>query len=157
MEENTNNSKEEINDKSNSKTCGCVIGIIISIGLIIGIFFLIYFFNNKSTPNNPDGATKLLSRSATNKDINVEVSNDLSLSMNCIVKPSTDISNLQITFKFIDKNQNLITTKNKTIGNVTKNNNYSISFALSEFGLTEIFKIQAFYAEVTGGTVSYFG
>lgn len=142
-----------------------LLAIIIVLGLVVGIICGIGFGissknNNQNSgnggTNNLDNPT-LLSRSATNSDIYFKLNNDFSLSINGIITPYEDITNLQLTFIFIDKNGATITTKTKTIGNSTKNIDYTVSFSLSEFTFSQIWNIQKVGVDVTGGSVSYFG
>ena len=147
-----------------SKSHGCIVGVLIVL-IIAGVLSLIIFLvvipalqNNgvvESTVNT-DGAGKLFSRSANNGDIEFNISDDFSFSIDMQITPTTDIKGLQMTFVFLDKNDNELTTRNYTLGNVTKGVKYSVTYRLSEFSLSQMFKIAAVRVRVTGGTVSYF-
>lgn len=128
-----------------------VIALIVIAAAIFGVIKLVNYLIN---PDNKDNAP--LSRVATNNDINIDLSEEFSLSVNYKVTPKVDISNLQITFDFYDGNKQLVTTKIKSVGNVTKNITTTVTVSLSEFSFIEIFKISFVSAKVTGGTVSYF-
>lgn len=98
----------------------------------------------------------LLSRDATNSDIVFDLSNEFSLNIEYKITPIVDINNLEITFKYYDKNNNLLTTKIKNVGNVEEGIEYSITVSLTEFSFLDVFKLHSVSARVTGGTVSYF-
>lgn len=98
----------------------------------------------------------LLSRDAKNSDIDFNLSNEFSLNIEYKITPRVDINNLEITFKYYDKNNNLLTTKIKNVGNVEEGIEYSITVSLTEFSFLDIFKLHSVSARVTGGTVSYF-
>lgn len=98
----------------------------------------------------------LLSRDATNSDIVFDLSNEFSLNIEYKITPRIDINNLEITFKYYDKNNNLLTTKIKNVGNVEEGIEYSITVSLTEFSFLDVFKLHSVSARVTGGTVSYF-
>ena len=95
-------------------------------------------------------------RSATNNDINIDLSEEISLSVNYKILPNVNINDLEITFKYYDNNNNILSTKVKKVGNVTKGNQVTVTISLSEFSFTDIFKINYTSAEVTGGTVPFF-
>lgn len=130
--------------------------IIVGVLAIIAacIFGTIKFVSCLQNPDNNDNS--LLNRVATNNDIYIDLSEEVSLSMNYKVTPKVDISNLQLTFDFYDNNNNIISTKIKSVGNVSKDVTTSVTITLSEFSFVEIFKIVKVSAKVTGGTVSYF-
>ena len=114
--------------------------------------------NNNSNTGGGSSHTstpQLFTRSAKNSDVMLDNSDEISLNTKCIVKPYKDISDLEITFKFFDKNSNLLTTKIKYVGNVIKDTQYTVTVSLSEFSFTEILKIRQYQVLVTGGTVSY--
>lgn len=136
--------------KTNNKILKFII-IIAIIGLII--FGITTTINHFSNPTNNDG-NNLTNRSANNSDIQLKNGDFL----NFKITPKNDITNLEITFQFLDNSKNLITTKTKNIGNVKKDIEYSISFNLSDFSFTETLKLTSYYTKytVTGGTVSYF-
>ena len=157
----------ETNNTGNKKKSKAWIwGIIIPVLVIGGLIIIKVDSNNRNSngssnnflggnSSNKDGEWKLLSRSANNGDVSFASNNDFALNVNCKMTPNVDISGLQITFTFKDKNDNSLTTKTKVMGNVSKNTEYTITFALSEFSLTELFKLDKYYMAVTGGTVSY--
>lgn len=87
------------------------------------------------------------------------INSDLDLSSfggKYIVIPQIDIDNLQITVNYLDKNQNILTSKIENLGNVSKGIQVSFSISLFDLGLSVIWNIQHESIVVTGGTVSYF-
>lgn len=136
------------------------LGIIFVIILIVGgvVFVAKCTLNQASNGEfNTDGNPVLLSRAATLNDFTLTESVEATitnLKESYILVPNVDIKNLEITFKYFDSSKNQIATKTKTIGNVTKSSEYTVSI---EHSLTEIFKISTVSYNVTGGTVSYFG
>ncbi len=98
---------------------------------------------------------KLISREATNNDINLDTSEEISFSINYKMIPYVDIDNLEITFKFYSKDNELLATKVKDVGNVIEGNQYTISISLSEFSFLDLFKINYARYSVTQGTVTY--
>ncbi len=111
---------------------------------------------NFSFTENSDGNNKIFSRSATNNDLYLDLSEEFSFSINYKITPKVDISSLQVSFTYYDKNHSTMVTKVCKIGNVKEGIVYTVSVSLAEFSFIEIFKIQYVSARVTGGTVSYF-
>ena len=112
--------------------------------------FSIFFVTGCNSENT------ILTRDATNNDIDFDLSNEFSLNIEYAITPRVDINNLEITLKYYDKNNNLLTTKIKNIGNVKEDIEYSVIVSLTEFSFLDIFKLHSVSARVTGGTVSYF-
>lgn len=153
---------EETEQKESHIGCITVIIIIVAMLIIGGILFFTVWLPKlraETSTNgaiNTDGAGKLFSRSANNGDIELHVNDDFSLSINIIITPKTDIKNLQITFEFTDGSWNPITTRTHILGNVSTGVEYTVTYRLSEFSFSQMFKIEGVSANVTGGTVSYF-
>lgn len=57
-----------------------------------------------------DDEPKLFTRDATNNDVYIDLSEDFALSINYTVTPKVDINNLQLTFKYYTKSNELLTT-----------------------------------------------
>lgn len=114
---------------------GCLVITIISIIIlvIVGIFVYQKIIKDNGGKINPDATPNLLTRAATNRDIEIEQSLDIALSMNFTLLAKEDISGLEITFDFIDENGKTLATKIKQVGNTTKNASYNISISLAEF------------------------
>ena len=157
----------ENTEVASEKSHGCAIWLLLIIGMII---FVVVLLNNIGKNNekmatsggttvsiggNNDGATKLLSRSARDSDITYRIETELSVIIKIV--PNTDIKDLQVTIYCSDKNDSLITSKTKSLGNVKEGGEYSVTIGLTEFTISEIFKIEYWRLRVTGGTVSYFG
>lgn len=123
---------------------------------IVGAFFLVGFITTRCNLNTPTNTPQLFTRSATNNDITFDLSQEFSFNINYEITPKVDVSGLQITFQYLDSNGNILTTKIKDVGNVKKSTTYTISVSLTEFSLSQIFKIESVSARVTGGSVSYF-
>ncbi len=137
-------------EKTKKKSAFKIILIIALI--IIGILLTGKLINDRIINNNTE--TSLTTRAATINDISMDLNNDFSLSINYKITPKKDITNLEITFKYLNSNKKVLTTKIKQIGNVKEGTQYTVNVSLSEFSLTEIFNINYVEAEVTRGTVS---
>lgn len=99
----------------------------------------------------------ILTRKATNEDIYIDLSQEISFSIKYNVTPKVDINDLEIEFAYFDRNGTFLAFKTKNVGNVTKGQDISVSVSLTEFSLTDLFKIYKTQAKVTGGTVPLFG
>ena len=135
------------------------LGILFLIVIIIGgIVFIAKCVINQASDEgiNTDGNPVLLNRAATNNDFDLTESVEatiLNLKETYILVSNVDIKDLEITFKYYDSSNKLITTKTKYIGNVTKGSEYTVSI---EHTLSEIFSIDHLTYAPTSGTVSYF-
>jgi RNA polymerase subunit RPABC4/transcription elongation factor Spt4 len=146
--------------KKENKKLAQISILIIVIMLIIS---LVIFFTYKIIENSNESSIKitntdktLTSRSATNNDISFSIDNSMSLSINTLITPNVDIKNLTLTYNFLDKAKNILSTKNKIIGNVSKGTIYTVSFSITEFSFNNISNIDSVSCTVSGGTVSYF-
>lgn len=142
---------EQPEKKESEAGAGCF-KFIVALMVICIIAFIAWGFlqgisNNDNSP---------LSRNAKNSDITFEVDNDFSLRVSFEVTPKVDINDLQLTFKFLDDDGDVLTTKTKLLGNVKKGTTYDIDFSLSEFSLSQLWHLHSCSTSVTGGTVSYF-
>ncbi len=139
-------------DKNKKSNISAWIILALILFLIIGgMTTCCVFAANKELPSNEP-----FSRSATNNDIYIDLSEEISLSITYEIVPQVDIKNLEITFKYHTKENKVLSTKIKNIGNVKKGINYPVSVSLGEFSFLDIFKINSTSANVTGGTVSIF-
>ena len=112
---------------------------------------------NGTMQGNKDGNTHLFSRSANINDVIIDYDLDLAnLGVKYIVMPQTDISNLQITINFLDKNKKVLTSKVENLGNVKQGVKVSSSISLFDLGLSVAWNTEYNSFAVTGGTVSYF-
>jgi len=94
-----------------------------------------------------------ISRKAENKDVFLTEKVELSLSLQFAMIPNENIKNLEIDFSFYNNSQ-IITTKKRILGNVTKGMEYTITFYLSEFSFSQFSFITKYSYTVTSGTVS---
>lgn len=99
----------------------------------------------------------LLTRKATNADIYIDLSQEISLSINYKVRPNVDINNLEIEFNYFDRNGTFLAYKTKNVGNVAKGQEITVSVSLTEFSFTDLLKIYSTQAKVIGGTVPLSG
>lgn len=151
-------------DKESNHT-GLKIFLLVAIILIVtvSIIFAVMNSTNNQDINNPNtnnnynsNNTQIFSRDADINDVYLTTNNDFSLEISCTLKPIVDIKNLQLKFVFLDSKGNSLTTKTKSLGNVNKNTDYKVTFALTEFSVSELFKINQYKVSVIAGTVSYF-
>lgn len=147
---------EQEENKTTESGSGCfkfIVGLM-TICIIIGIAWGLFQAN--TTNSNNDGGKTFLSRSAKNSDISFEVNDDFSLRVSFEIVPKVDIDDLQLTFKFLDDDGKLLTTKTKLLGNVKKGSTYNVNFSLTEFSFSQLLNLNSCSTSVTGGTVSYF-
>ena len=121
---------------------------IIAVLIIVALFLGIVIFAIAEV-----GKASVRYRSAMTSDVTVTQEPTLSFSYNLTVTPKNDITDLEITFKFYGDNEQLIATKVKSLGKVSKNANYTVSFSLSEFSISSIWSISKYSWKVTGGQV----
>lgn len=129
-----------------------IIGIIL---LIVIIFAVIQCSLNNNRTENKSQTPQLLRRSARKSDVYIN-SAEYSLGNSFVLTPNIDIEGLEVTFVFYDSNRSEVCRKVKYIGNVTEDNDYTISIGLTEFSFSEILTIQYVSTEISGGSVSYF-
>lgn len=135
------------------------LGVIFLLILIAGgIVFIAKCAINKASnqETNTDGNPILLNRAATLNDFELTENigaSILNLKESYTLIPNVDIKALELTFKYYDNSNNLISTKVKQIGDVTKSTEYTVSI---EHSFSEMIKLEKVNYFVTGGTVSYF-
>lgn len=129
--------------------------LVILIALAIGIFCIVKITECATNDENKDGNGSLISRSARTSDIDIEQSDEFSISFIFILVSEVDIEDLEVTFKFMDENKDSILNIVKQVGNVSADIQYTISISTSEISLSDRFKIEQYTYSVTGGTVSY--
>lgn len=100
--------------------------------------------------------SRMFSREARNADISLDVSGDHVTSVNYLLMPKVDIGELELTFEYEDKNEGVIKSVIKQVGNVKKGYQYTVIVSLAEFTFSELTKIKYQTCEVTGGFVSIF-
>ena len=144
--------------------------------LVIVISLIVTFFPNTNSKNssshnnkNTGGSTtsdttdttqnyvpSLFTRKANWNDMVIDFEwNWSSLSTDMIITPNTDIDDLSIQLSFYDKNENLLCTTSKYIGNVKEGVQITKKISLSEFA-KYIFSIDHTTPTITSGSVSYF-
>lgn len=145
-------------DQQKKGSCGVTFLAVIGVFAIVIVAILVFMrvCDNASNEDNKDGG--LTTRSARNGDISFEDGSDISISLSAVLyfTPNVDIDNLEITLNFMDDDRNVLTTQVKSVGDVQEGGRYSISYSLSDLGLSVIFQCTALSWRVTGGTVSYF-
>ena len=158
----TNQENNQGNNQGNKKR-GRTILIVLLIFFAIGLslYLIVRCSLRASMGNDGSGSSssnipQLITRSAKNSDISIDVVEDISLSNNYMLIANVDIKGLELKFTYLDKNKKIITTVEKTVGNVVKGGQYTVSVSLSEFSFLEFLKISYSQCEVIGGTVSYF-
>lgn len=108
--------------------------------------------NYSSSKTNTQGG--ILSRKATTNDIEYSSSIDISnLSTIVYITPKCDIDDLELKISFYDKNENLLKTITKTIGDVEKGTEVKKTIPLSDF--PNIFKIEYSIITISDGEVPY--
>lgn len=149
---------ENNQSKSNGsflKLLGVVFLILIITG---GLVYAAKLMLNKATDGkaNTDGNPVLLNRAATLNDFTLTESVEssiINLKESYILVPKVDIKNLEITFRYYNESDEIIVTKTKSVGNVKKSSEYTVSI---EHSFSELMKIDYLKYSVSGGTVSYF-
>lgn len=158
------NMSENNNEKKSHGFLKFLIALVIIWGCLFGFVKFVQYQQSNSIvdgngtiQSNKDGNTQLLSRSANNNDVIIDYDLDLAnLGVKYIVMPQTDISNLQITIYFLDKNKNILTSKVENLGNVKQGVQVNSSISLFDLGLSVAWNTEYNSFAVTGGTVSYF-
>ena len=153
MEENTNEQKP----RSTLKIVIAIILVLITIFVVVKIIEYQHSISSTTNQGNSDGNTKLFSRSANNGDIFVDGEIDWSnLGVKYIITPQVDINNLRVTICLLDDNKTILTTIEKTLGNVEEGVQVSVSISLLELSLSNIWNTKYESISVSGGTGSYF-
>ncbi len=145
------------------KSHGCLTALIVLIIFGVIVCFGYVYIQNQLNPNdslnptNQGSSNKLFSRSATTNDILIDYDLDIaSFGMKVTVNPQSDINNLELTIKFLDSNEKVLSTKVKALGNVKKGVQVNFSISIGEMGWSVAWNTKYTLVTVTGGTVSYF-
>lgn len=148
----------ETNEKESH---GCLVACIVVIVIAIIVGVAIYFIFKKVSNNNGYNSdrTRFYERTATLNDITItdESLDFSSFGERMTFTPKCDINNLKITFEFMKGNTSLQKII-KTVGNVKKNNQYSITISLTDLSwdvIKDSFNVQCKYY-VSGGTALVF-
>lgn len=159
--------KEE--EQATKKHSGAIIATIIIVLIVAAVMTwgLIKSFDvsDKTTQNGSSSGSMnsssttvtLFKRDARNSDINLYCDLDMnSFGAKFTITPQVDIEELELEIRFLDKNEQLIKTITKYVGNVKEGVQVSFSISISEIGLINALKIEYGRASVSGGKVSYF-
>ena len=167
QKENNEIQENTANTKSNKPSLpGCIIWIIVT-SIIISIITVVIAGitndnkrneqTNNSTNDYENNEPQLFTRNANNNDIQIKYETNYSaLAVDIIILPNTNIENLEIKIVHCDKNNNVLLTQYKTIGNVTKGIQVKTQMKLLDFSLSDMFKVNSTSITVSNGTVSYF-
>lgn len=127
---------------SNSKALRIVISIVCAFVIISLILWGIGAINNANEPIKADVL-----------DIEFQIDREYKTGLRIIATPEKAINDLEISFKFFDKDDVIVATVKKTIGNVWAKESFQIIFSFSELGVTSIDDIPRYQTMVTGGTI----
>lgn len=153
------------------KSRGCLGTFLAIIGVLAIIVVGIVVFvqcnsngNNSGTSSNGSGNSgggssslpQITYRDANNGDISGDWDSSL-FDQKFVFIPKYNISNLEFTFLIKNKNDQVIKTITKTIGNVTKGQQYTVTLTTTDLGdLGTMWNARTTYLEVTGGRVALF-
>ena len=149
--------KEE--EQRTNKQRGAVIATIIIVLIVAAVMTwgLIKSFDTPDGPIQDGTSVSLFKRDARNSDITLYCDLDMnSFGAKFTITPQVDIEELELEIRFLDKNEQLIKTITKYVGNVKEGVQVSFSISISEIGLINALKIEYGRASVSGGKVSYF-
>ena len=161
-EENKQNAESAQEEKRGH---GCLITVLIFIIIIAIIAVAISVAVNSANEdkkgnnggnNSSNDKPQIFERDANNGDISFDYEYSFPISINIIIVAKVDIKNLSISLLFADENKQTIKTMNKPVGNLDEGERQEITISLTDFSLSEIFKINYTSYRVTGGTVSVF-
>ncbi len=95
-----------------------------------------------------------IGRDATNNDIEIEIQTDITtMSFQAIILPNVDINNLEIEIEFRDKNNVLLKTVTKNIGNVKKGVQVKSYIDSNDLGVSNLLKASKTVSRVISGNV----
>lgn len=150
MEQNNLNSPQKEENSSSGKSC--LVSLIIFILIIALIVWVIQLTTNQDNRDIPS----LTTRKATTNDIDIDSNESNLISIEIVVTPKHDIDNLEITVYYYSETNKLLKTVTKDFGNVKEGGKYTQHVYITDFSLSQIFKLHHCKFTVTGGTVSYF-
>lgn len=143
MKDNESEPEEEKQVKySNAKALRIVISVVCAFVIISLILWGIGAMNKANEPIKADVL-----------DMEFQVDRSYNMGLRIIVTPEKTINDLEISFKFFDKDDIVVCTIKKAVGNVWKDESYQIIFSYSELGVTSLDDIPRYQTMVTGGTV----
>lgn len=161
QQENNADQSTTVSTSQERSGCGCFIAFVVIVLIAIAVIFLIFLIENEQDNSGDKSSSNVInqvtSRDATNRDINIDSKLNVgSLSLDIIILPDSNIDDLEITIKYLDKNHNVLRTDVKRIGNVKAGIQVTKSISLAEFPFSLILKVDSCQIAVSGGTVSYF-
>ena len=113
--------------------------------------------NNKGNSNNKNPIQQLLTRDATNSDIEYEAETNIKkLGVDINIHPNCDIEDLEIKIEILDGDKKVIETINKFIGNVKEGVEITRTVSITDMSFINTLKSRYFRVTVIGGTISYF-
>lgn len=143
MNDNESEPEEEKQVKySNAKALRIVISVVCAFVIVSLILWGIGAMNKANEPIKADVL-----------DMEFQVDRSYNMGLRIIVTPEKNINDLEISFKFFDKDDIVVCTIKKAVGNVWKDESYQIIFSYSELGVTSLDDIPRYQTMVTGGTV----
>lgn len=119
--------QEEIDNKQipkHSTSQGCFIAIATIIIVVVLTVLCLHF---------------LIKRNATNADVIINKGETNLFSYSYTFIPQKDIDELQFEISFYDNNRKLISNITKSIGDVEKGKQYSVTINLTELSLSQVF------------------
>ena len=135
------------------KKRGCLVPCLIFLLIIAAIFLIcVKCFNELNTNNNSNA--NILERKATISDITITDEYDFPASIELTIMPKYDIDDLVITIEYYDSNNNLLKKQTKSIGDVNAGVPKTSSIELTDFTVTQAFKIKTCKYYVSAGTIS---
>lgn len=146
-----NSSPKIVHEEKKKKSC--LVPILIFILIIVGVVVLfVKCFDSMNDKNN--SKTNLLERKATVQDISITDEYDFPTSIALQIIPKEDIDGLVLTIEYYDSSNSLLKTQTKAIGNVQAGVPETTSINLTDFSLSQIWKIDHCKYYVSAGTVS---
>lgn len=150
--------------KEEPRGIGCFVTIIILIFCIIVVIFIPHLAGancvsclGESCAEGGGGTSGFLERPIRNGDLTIDSEYDSLISVNIVVVAHANIKNLSLKLTFYDKNNSVIKTMTKYIGNIESGDRKDATVSLTDFNISEAFKINSVRVEVENGVVSYLG
>ena len=137
------------------KRKGCLVTFFAIIGVLALIIIGIIVFVQCNGGNVIDpGTGKITYRNATLSDIDGDWNNGL-LDQSYVFIPKHDITNLEFTFSINNNENEVIKTIRKTVGDVKKGQQYTVTLSVSDLGdLDTMWNAKKTYLTVSGGRVA---
>lgn len=120
------------------KSYGCMVTILTMITVLVVVVLCVYFFGTKD---------------ATNDDVTINQGETGLLSYSFTFIPKKDIDDLQFKISFYDSNGKYISDITKTVGDVKKGQQYTVTVNLTELSFSQAFS-NKISVKVSGGKVA---